>query len=655
MNTTYKIHPAIGIARVGDSDQYYIAPDSPGALPTEYSSASTNIGPFRDKDSKLLKQAAKFKVFKYDDEHPEGIEVQTGQDGVSFIEWKAWIANKKSSWFQFEQQTGSGMGPYPDNAQPSGSDPYAFVNDVGYEQNNINNPTHFDTATGNYVPQNPNAPSNPLRYNKSLGTTPIPTTINDPARQRLILDPGPRTVRGRGQRADFTLDRNTYPFLATLKPFPIFKLGTALTDNTGNLVILGGDGSSGTTSHNGDYVSITRYANNEGWFDDISDGPITAKLHMDNDDVIEVDVPAWVTVAPPAYAPEIINQVNMYDNMYDVFVRKLGANTKLYNNGFNPSYTPSWPDEILPILQRPAIYHYVANLPGRGVNAHDALTADNPEQFKERVFGYLRGRGNQYASGRKDGPAENQPILMPFLAGDNPISNNTISKYLGLTETQYFILSQYANGVYTKNPLPPVGEGAAIDIGNLQNCVGGAFSPGIEITWITRNTSIYKPLPAGFGPSDFFRINGKPMSALTPHQLSLDNGSNNDYSNGLEPGDLSKYMAQPWQADFNECTNQNISALKLNSPRLDTTNYWWWPPQRPFSVFPKDTPEQQVQWTRGYVQDTDSNNLSDVQMVTCWKYLGFVVDQQQGEPRYQEVSRLTDKINAYVSPPNPNG
>jgi hypothetical protein len=306
-------------------------------------------------------------------------------------------------------------------------------------------------------------------------------------------------------------------------------------------------------------------------------------------------------------------------------------------------------------LQRPAIYRYVANLPVRGTNAHAPLAQDDPETFREQVFSYIRGRGNQYASNRKHGPAENQPILMPFLAGDNPISNNTISKYLGLTETQYFILSQYAAGVYTKNPLPAVGPGAASDIGNLQNCVGGAFSPGIEITWITRNPTIYKPLPAGFDASDFFRINAKPMSTLTPHQLSLDNGSNNDYSNGLEPGDLSKYMAQPWQADFNECTNQNISKQQLNEPRLDTANYWWWPPQRPFSVFPKESPEQQLPWTRGFVEDSKTNNLSDVQMVTCWKYLGFVVDQGQGEPRFQEVSRLTDKINSYVSPPDPNG
>lgn len=644
MSTLYKIHPAIGIARVGDSDQYYIAPDAPGALPTEYSSAATNTGAFRDANSKLLKQAAKFKIYQYDDAHPEGIEVVSGQNGVAFIEWTAWLASKKSSWFQFEQQTGSGMGPYAANAQRPASGSQPFANDQGYEQNNLNNPTIPD-GKGGYMPTDKDAPNNPLRYNKSLNTTPVPTSINDAARQPLILDAGPKTVNGPGQRQEFSLDSNQYPFLSTLKPFPITTLGSALTDDSGNLIILGGDGNSGTTS---DTIIINAYANNEGWFDDISDGPVTAKIHMDDKTVVEVDVSAWVTVAPPAYAPQVINQVNMYDNIYDVFVRKLGANPALYSGSFNTGYKPSYPDEIVPILSRPAVYQYMCNIPVRGTSFHGELLTDDPEMFRERIYDYIRGRRDQYQADPKSGPAENRSGLMPFLAGDNPISNNTISKYLGLTETQYFMLSQYASGIYTNSPLPPVGAGTASDIGNLQNCVGGAFSPGIEITWITRNTSIYKPLPLGFGPSDFFRINTKAMSSLTQYHLSLDNGANNDYSGGLEPGDLSKYMAQPWQADFNECSIQNISNLELNSPRVATTNYWWWPAQRPYAVFPQGQAEQ-LPWTRGFVNDTNTNNLSDIQMVTCWKYMGFVVEMN-AEPKYQETERLTDKINSYKSP-----
>ena len=198
---------------------------------------------------------------------------------------------------------------------------------------------------------------------------------------------------------------------------------------------------------------------------------------------------------------------------------------------------------------------------------------------------------------------------------------------------------------------PSIPDGPAIDKANLQNCVGGAFCPGIEITWITRNTSIYQPLPDGYDDSDLFRIQTKDISQLTKGQLSLTNGANNDYSDGLEPGDLTKYMAQPWQADFNECSIQNINTLGANQPAITNAqvNIWWWPAQRPYTVKAIDNQDEFVQWTRGFVADTSTNNKSDVQMVTCWKDLGFIT-LEGSFPGAFEIERLTDNINAYQPP-----
>ena len=120
MSSKYKIHPAIGIARVGDSNDYYIAPDAAGTIPTEYSTPPPAGSYFRDANEKLLRQAAKFKIYQYSTENPDGILVTPGQNGVKSIKWTTWIASKKASWFQFMQQTGSGMGPYvPGTEQPS--------------------------------------------------------------------------------------------------------------------------------------------------------------------------------------------------------------------------------------------------------------------------------------------------------------------------------------------------------------------------------------------------------------------------------------------------------------------------------------------------------------------------------------------------------
>jgi hypothetical protein len=196
--------------------------------------------------------------------------------------------------------------------------------------------------------------------------------------------------------------------------------------------------------------------------------------------------------------------------------------------------------------------------------------------------------------------------MMPRLAGDNPLSDVERSNFLTLTATQFFILGQYAKGTFSQSAAPARGEGIALDQASLENCVGGAFCPGIEMTWICRDTTIYMPLPSNPSLSDAFGLRHKDVTG----GLTLSNGANNDYSAGLEPGDIIKYMAQPWQADSNLCSVQPIPS---NGP-----NYWWWPAQRPYSVFAAQNPAQQVQWTRKS-DDPNAGEFTDLQMVANWK------------------------------------
>jgi L-Lysine epsilon oxidase N-terminal len=50
------IHPAIGVARVGNSrDAMFFGPEVPGALPA---------GPFKDPAGAVAKQAARFRIFR---------------------------------------------------------------------------------------------------------------------------------------------------------------------------------------------------------------------------------------------------------------------------------------------------------------------------------------------------------------------------------------------------------------------------------------------------------------------------------------------------------------------------------------------------------------------------------------------------------------
>ncbi|WP_373371904.1 LodA/GoxA family CTQ-dependent oxidase [Archangium lansingense] len=71
------------------------------------------------------------------------------------------------------------------------------------------------------------------------------------------------------------------------------------TDDKGRLLVLGGFGQSNSL----DGSPPTTFANNEGWHDDTSDGPVRATVTI-GDRVLEAE-PAMVVVAPPNYGPGV--------------------------------------------------------------------------------------------------------------------------------------------------------------------------------------------------------------------------------------------------------------------------------------------------------------------------------------------------------------
>ena len=68
---SYRIHPAIGVARVGNSSGYYIGPEKPNAPPNPE-------GGFKDFSCRVKRQGARFRIFEYsDDAEPTATEVTT--------------------------------------------------------------------------------------------------------------------------------------------------------------------------------------------------------------------------------------------------------------------------------------------------------------------------------------------------------------------------------------------------------------------------------------------------------------------------------------------------------------------------------------------------------------------------------------------------
>src|SRR5262252_5210299 len=82
------IHPAIGIARVGNSpDEYYFGPEIPGGLPIA-------PGGYKDASGAMKRQAARFRVFGLD---ANGTVVRELTADEADIRWTVHLANKKAS------------------------------------------------------------------------------------------------------------------------------------------------------------------------------------------------------------------------------------------------------------------------------------------------------------------------------------------------------------------------------------------------------------------------------------------------------------------------------------------------------------------------------------------------------------------------------
>src|SRR5262249_54502967 len=87
------IHPAIGVARIGNSDnEYFIGPEVPEPAPRER-------GFYHDAKGAIKRQAARFRVYGYDARGRVVKEI-VAEAGTS-LSWSAELANKKAAWYEF--------------------------------------------------------------------------------------------------------------------------------------------------------------------------------------------------------------------------------------------------------------------------------------------------------------------------------------------------------------------------------------------------------------------------------------------------------------------------------------------------------------------------------------------------------------------------
>ncbi|WP_276482397.1 CTQ-dependent lysine 6-oxidase LodA [Paraflavitalea pollutisoli] len=592
------ISPSVGVARLGNSTgPFYLAPKTAGGLPFEADQFGNNLGPvknFKDASGMVRRQGQPFTIMS-----DTGGELTLDNPLVASITWTVHLANKKAAWYQFSEEDGNLL----------------FGPDNSYQK--------LGTKMRN------------------------PLVLKDSDRQKLIIDPGPRTVTGANDSAKFTADTAPagYPVSfpgSVTQGTPITTLGEVLTDSKGRLVVLGGYGNAGGKE------AIKNYGGQSTWHDDIADGPVYCTITF-NRGLPPVTLKAWCIVGSPDFAPEIVNISTLADTMFDVAVRNFNFKPDMYSGGqYNHSYMAIYERDILPILQRMGNYQWVANvqpMQAFASNIFDFSDASDSNKANRLEFAtYFR-----QPNGIND-PSPNQPSaqlfahnqggtfpLMPVNSGSNSVSNQTLVKFLALNDTQYFLLGQWAIGKFTSDPQYLRDFNYDGVMGAMGNCVGLPMCPGIEATWNMQNPNVYA---APFVINDTAGPNYYNSTGLTPMRDECNGG-------GCEPGDLTKRMACPWQADFFQCTIQyvNFTDASMNKtgtgdsamPLPPTYYSYWWPPQSPWdTLVGESTPEgqaaanspmgQQLNYARGINSFT--------QMVEYWFALAFIRNQNTGNANY---------------------
>ncbi|WKA31324.1 LodA/GoxA family CTQ-dependent oxidase [Bradyrhizobium roseum] len=477
-----KIHPALGVARVGNADDaYYFGPEvvrPPRVKPDEQ----------RDSHGALKRQAARFRIYGY---NRAGDVVSELTPDYAAINWKVELSNLKAAWYQFQ---------------------------IALD-----------------IPEAATAPPS-VRRNK-----------DEKDRQKLAILGGEKMISGRNAPAS-----GSVAFEGRFYDQPVY-LGELKTDEEGRLVVLGGRGKTGSIPG----AEITTFANNDGWHDDVADGPVTATVSIGGRD-IPVD-PAWVVVAPPNYAPDLKGICTMYDALVDVFM----------DAGMLPfKASVSFVDDVLPIFERMAELQWV-NAGYAAAFGHtgwlDFLAPANLARLADKSAGNKAFRSqiaNSFRDYDKDGWS---PDPWPWIYGDamdipftqSPRQNSRLAKH------QLLYLKRWAEGNFESDypdtrprhdrieELSIAEQPAMLDRAALDYCLADVFHPGCEITWPMRHASMF------MAP---FRIRHRRADERTyPIGDVLSSAEALSFDGplyGQRAGWLTRWMALPWHTDTASCRSQ---------------------------------------------------------------------------------------------------
>lgn len=665
-----QIHPGVGVARVGNSpDEFYIGPESPGHM------AQPGEDRFKDSQGRIKRQAARFRIYGY---NKDGVAVRELTAEDASIEWTVELANKKASYdtflgkywaIQYSNSNLLGVHP-PRNQEVDVNDPelraerlditpdaqsISGANAVGKPMTGTFGPLKYTVVNEDskkYLPASRSGMINQPLYDAKSGGSSW-AAINKIAKQYWKDNPDVLEPSAESPKLDV-------------------YLGELRTDARGRLLVLGGFGESRSIVPDnpiGFLNADSSYANNDYWQDDTSDGRVHAEVTLRNGEKLEVRGDSWVIVTPPKYAPHAEVLTTAWDCAeYSASVR--------WPEKYPTPATISFTRDIYPIMRRISEYQWFnqyANAqhgtsmpydmfdPNRFASMHMQRGAGDTNARKH-VFGRMRPplQVLEQMTGKTVPEVLTDPLAtsyasmdyMPQMNGDggsvqpNTNENNATFANLGgtyvsfnaLLPNQYEAMHRWSNDDFVDDwprddkgqpidprtgppvlpltdTLPIAEQPRSLDRAALEPCAGGSFFPGIEITYICTQEDV-----------------GGPIGTLWSDLGRFD-------STKLEPGDITKHMAIPWQADFSEC------------------RYRWWPAQRPDDIVTEaqynavlksydptlDGPLAMALANRDlWARDLPQNPPDiDDYMITSWRELGFIVPKTgpDGSVVYVETER----------------
>ncbi|GGX38999.1 3-isopropylmalate dehydrogenase [Tateyamaria omphalii] len=579
---------------MGGSSKWFYAPEVPGLPP------QPEDGNFKDGLETIKKQVQRFRVYAFDADDKIIGEV-TGED----ITWGVQLANTKANWYGFNNPLDNGdLAP----GLPSQKRNQYFVSDSDREEN-------------------------------------------------LIIDGGALEISGidtnqSGTDPDYQFEGTFWGGQADAISV---GLGQLRTDDAGRLLVVPPDGVSNSPSN----AAITSFADNNAWHDDWCDGPVTAQVQI-GDQVLEAE-PSWVACVGPNFAPEIPPITTLYDLVSDLNVQEGWSDA--------PALPISFMTYIYPTFRRVALMEWVtqaANLRQGWMAIGDlsdpayvAQLADpSPENaaFRQSIFDLFRDPYNL-----TDTSYIEERLKIPYMLGDGVNYDGSPLQWFQFPKLQYDYLAAWAAGDFVDDydgqsaedpiadyqsfdEIPLELQPGALTQAALEPCSGGAFHPGVELTYYLRLKEMYArnyddtAEPFRIAHGDRPSLNQNLGRLLTP-EVAFNGFEDTPPAIGPQmAGDLTRWMGLPWQCDAFSC--QQV-LLQQNYPTAV-----WWPALLPIDVLPEPyytasldeslTEAERdkfltsrASWSRGVAGIGYHANASYwdgiTNMITVWQRMGFVV------------------------------